>query len=153
MTITNHVLAGSIIGLSIREPILAIILAFVSHFAMDMLPHFGYPGRKGFPEVLKHRLSYIVGFITFLSTFWIILILIANNQWFPLLCGLTATSPDLAGLYNYLAYEKKGESAKGMLKLLHVQFHRRIQRFERPWGIYVEIVGFVILLSVFLRAI
>jgi len=33
-----------------------------------------------------------------------------------------------------------------MLKLLHVQFHRRMQIFERPWGIYIEIVGFIILL-------
>ncbi len=146
MTITNHVIAGSIIGLTVKEPILAITIAFASHFVMDMLPHFGYPGRKGYPEVLKHRLSYIVGFISFFSTLWVIFILMTNNLWFPLICGVAAASPDVAGLYNYLAYEKKGGSAKGMLKLLHVQFHRRIQRFERPWGIYVEIVGFIILL-------
>lgn len=75
----------------------------------------------------------------------------ANNQGFPLICGIVAASPDIAGLYNYLAYEKKGELAKGMLKLLHVQFHRRIQTLERPWGIYVEIAVFIILLSVLLE--
>lgn len=148
MTITNHLLAGSIIGLNIREPILAIILSFTSHFVMDMLPHFGYPGNRGYPEVLKHRLSYIVGVITFLSTLWVIFILISSNQVFPLMCGIVATSPDIAGLYNYLAYEKKGKLAKGMLKLLHVQFHRRIQTLERPWGIYFEIIVFIVLLSV-----
>lgn len=150
MTIANHVLAGSIIGLTIKEPVLAIVVAFASHFVMDILPHFGYPGNKGYPEVLKHRLSYIVGITTFFLTLWIILMLIANNLWFPLICGITAASPDIAGWYNYIAYEKKGELAKGILKLLHVQFHRRIQRFEQPWGIYIEIVVFVILSSVLL---
>ena len=52
MVITNHVLAGSLIGIGIKEPTLAITLAFVSHFVMDALPHFGYPGRKGYPVVL-----------------------------------------------------------------------------------------------------
>lgn len=151
MLITNHILAGSIIGLTIKEPSLAIITAFASHFAMDALPHFGYPGNKGYPEVLKHKLSYIVGFITFLSTLWISFILITNNLWFSLICGIVAVAPDFVGWYNYLAYEKKGEFAKGMLKLLHVQFHRSIQRFERPWGIIVEIIAFIILLSILYR--
>jgi len=48
MLITNHVLAGSIIGLTVKEPSLAIIIAFASHFVMDMMPHFGYFGRKGY---------------------------------------------------------------------------------------------------------
>ncbi|OGE31832.1 hypothetical protein A2631_01750 [Candidatus Daviesbacteria bacterium RIFCSPHIGHO2_01_FULL_44_29] len=146
MTITNHVLAGSIIGLIVKEPILAVTIAFASHFVMDALPHFGYPGRKGFPEVLKHRLSYIVGIITLISTLWIVFILINNSLYFPLTCALVAASPDFVGWYNYIAYERKGNLATGWLKLLHVQFHRRIQKFERPWGLLVEVVVFVSLL-------
>lgn len=148
VTITNHILAGSLIGLNIKEPVLAIALSFVSHFVMDMLPHFGYPGNKGYPEVLKHKLSYVIGILTFLSTLWVIFILVSNNSYFPLFCGFVATSPDIAGWYNYIAYEKKGQFAKGLLKLFQVQFHRGIQKFERPWGIYVEIVVFIVLLTV-----
>jgi len=151
MLITNHVLAGSLIGLNIKEPALAIVIAFASHFVMDALPHFGYPGRKGYPEVLKHKLSYFVGSITLLSTLGVTLFLIANNQWFLLICGLVAASPDIAGWYNYVAYEKHGKSAKGILKLLHVQFHRRIQNFERPWGIYIEAAIFIFLLLILLN--
>lgn len=143
----------SIIGIGVNEPILAVPLAFGSHFAMDILPHFGYPGRKGFPEIVKHKLSYIVGVITLISTSIVILILITNNLWFPLMCGIVAASPDAVGWYNYIAYEKKGKLAKGLLKLLHVDFHRRIQRFERPWGIFVEIFVFTVLLSVLLKMI
>lgn len=151
MTVTNHILAGSIIGLNIKEPILAVFLAFASHFVMDMLPHFGYPGNRGYTEVLKHKLSYIVGVITLLTTAWVVFILIDNNSWFPLICGVTAASPDVAGLYNYAAYEKKGEFAKGLLKLFQVQFHRGIQKFERPWGIFIEITVFIVLLLVLLK--
>lgn len=147
MLITNHVLAGSVIGLTVKEPTLAIIVAFLSHFLMDALPHFGYPGRKGYPEALKHRLSYIVGFVTFFSTLLLILFLITSNMWFALICGIVAASPDFAGWYNYAIYERKGDLAKGILKLFHVQFHRAIQKFERPWGIYIEGLVFVILLS------
>ena len=64
-----------------------------------------------------------------------------------LMCGMIAASPDIVGYYNYAAYEKNGKLAKGLLKLLHVQFHRGIQRFERPWGIYIEVVVFIILLT------
>ncbi|MBI2022021.1 hypothetical protein HYS93_04065 [Candidatus Daviesbacteria bacterium] len=150
MLITNHVLAGSLIGLTVKEPSLAIILSLSSHFVMDALPQFGYPGRGGYPEVLKHKLSYIVGVITFLSTLLIVLFLVTSNMWFALICGIVAASPDILGWYNYVAYEKKGLSANGLLKLLHVQFHRRIQRFERPWGIYIEVIVFVILLLMLL---
>lgn len=151
MLITNHVLAGSIIGISVKEPILAIIAAFISHFLMDALPHFGYPGKKGYPEVLKHNMSYYVGLATLISTLGVVFFLITNKLWFPLICGLTAASPDIAGWYNYAAYEKKGELAKGILKLFHVQFHRGIQNFERPWGIYLEVIIAVILFSAVLN--
>ncbi|TSC88328.1 MAG: hypothetical protein G01um10147_233 [Microgenomates group bacterium Gr01-1014_7] len=149
MLITNHVLAGSIIGFTVKEPSLAIILAFASHFVMDALPHFGYPGRKGWPEALKHKLSYIAGFIALFSTLIVSLFLITNNMWFPFLCGFVAASPDLAGWYNYAFYEKHGKSATGILELLHVQFHRRIQKFERPWGLYIEAIVFAVLLMIF----
>lgn len=153
MTITNHILAGSIIGIIIKEPVLAVPLAFTSHFIMDTLPHFGYSGNKGYPEVLKHRISYFVGFGDFTLAIGVIFILIANNLWFPLICGIVATLPDAFGLYNYLAYEKKGQFASGILKIFHVQFHRKIQTLERPWGIYIEIAVFITLLSALFRNI
>lgn len=148
MLITNHVLAGAVIGVTIKEPSLAIVVAFTSHFVMDMLPHFGYPGRKGYPEALRHKLSYIVGAVTFISTLGIIFFLITKHQWFPLICGFIAASPDIVGWYNYVAYEKHGRSATGILNLFQVQFHRRIQKFERPWCIYIEIVLAIILLLI-----
>lgn len=73
-------------------------------------------------------------------------------MWLALICGIVAASPDLVGWYNYAAYEKNGKFAKGILQLFHVQFHRGIQKFERPWGIYVEGLVFAILLAILLAS-
>jgi hypothetical protein len=151
MTITNHMLAGSIIGLALADkPILALILAVSSHFAMDALPHFGYPGRKGYSEALRHRLSYQVGVATVITTLALILFLVVKGEWFALLAGVLATLPDALGVYNYLGYEKHGQYATGPLKWVHVRFHRAIQRYERPWGVYVEVPVFLVLGTVLL---
>jgi len=144
MTITNHVLVGSIIGITAKEPTLALSLAFASHFVMDALPHFGYEGNKGYGEALKHRLSYQVGIISALTTTGVIAFLIINAQWLALVTGLVAASPDLVGIYNYRKYERFGTEASQFIKLFHIKFHRTIQQYERPWGIYIELAVFLL---------
>lgn len=39
MFVTSHLLTGAAIGSVVPNPLLTIPLAFVSHFAMDALPH------------------------------------------------------------------------------------------------------------------
>jgi len=41
MTLTNHLLAGAALAKLLPLP-LAIPLAFLSHFVLDALPHFGF---------------------------------------------------------------------------------------------------------------
>lgn len=147
MIITNHFLAGSLIAVAIPEPVIALSLAFASHFVMDALPHYGYPGNKGYGEALKHKLSYISTAIALLLLAVIVGLLVANSLWLALAAGLVAISPDIVGLWNYLAFEKQGRKGNNILAKLHVKFHRRIQWCERPWGIYIEIVVFVVLLG------
>ena len=148
MTITNHILAGAVIGLAVKNPAVAVALAFASHFVMDALPHFGYAGRKGYAEVLRHNLSYLVAVVTLVTTLAVIAVLALHGQWLAIFAGLVAASPDAAGLYNWLAYEKRGKRATGLLELFHVKFHRQIQWCERPWGIIVEVAVFVALSAV-----
>lgn len=145
MTITNHILAGAIIGLTITNPVAAVALAFLSHFVMDALPHFGYAGKKGYEEVLKHRLSYVVAIITLVTALVVLGLLVLNGKWYAVAIALVATLPDAMGLYNWLRNEKHGKSAPGIVKLLHIKFHRAIQWYERPWGILVEGAVFVVL--------
>lgn len=155
MTITNHILAGALIGLVISNPIAAIAGAFISHFVMDALPHFGYAGKRGYGEALKYKLSYVVALVALLTSLTVVLLLALSGKWFAILTGLIAASPDAIGLYNWLAYEKHGKKADSIIELFHVKFHRRIQWCERPWGVIVEILVFVglLLLSISLLPI
>ncbi|RTK94996.1 hypothetical protein EKI60_00875 [Candidatus Saccharibacteria bacterium] len=145
MTVTNHLLAGAIIVSVIKEPLLALPLAFVSHFVMDALPHFGYAGNKGYGEALKHSLSYWVGIASTVTVIGLVILLIAQGLWIELVAGLIAASPDLVGLYNYTRDERHNQEPNRFIHTLHIRFDRVIQRYERPWGIYVELVAFTVL--------
>ena len=46
MTATNHALTGAIIGLTAVNPLPAVLLAFVSHYFLDIMPHFGLPEKN-----------------------------------------------------------------------------------------------------------
>ncbi|HTE22131.1 MAG TPA: hypothetical protein VK674_03745 [Candidatus Limnocylindria bacterium] len=150
MTVTNHILAGALIGMTVHNPIVAALLAFASHFVMDALPHFGYAGRKGYSEALKHKLSYGVAGFTLISSVAIVGILMVNREWFALMTGLVAASPDAVGLYNYLMYERRDQAAQGLSKL-HIKTHRAIQWCERPWGVLTELATSIALSSVLWR--
>lgn len=100
MVVTNHLLAGALIGILVNEPLAAVTFAFASHFAMDALPHFGYPGNHGYGEALRHRLSYVVLDVMILTTLAVTFWLLQTGHWFALACAFIAASPDTIGLYN-----------------------------------------------------
>jgi hypothetical protein len=131
----NHAAVGAVIGLAI-QPMLAVPLAFASHFLLDALPHFGYPGKGGYGEAFKHKLTYF--FIAFDAAGCAILLYLMAGQ--PLIvwtCALVAVTPDIFWLYRYFWYERKGLKAPGDGVTL---WHRRIQWFERPIGFVIEVV-------------
>ena len=46
MLVTNHVLSGALIGGVVRRPVPAFVLGVASHFALDMVPHWGKWGSR-----------------------------------------------------------------------------------------------------------
>ncbi len=145
MTASNHAIAGAVIALTVRQPILVVPLAFLSHFVLDTLPHYGYPGHKGFNEVLKHKLFYFVESWDVVAMLGLVFVLRGQGV-LPYLAGLTAISPDFIWLYRYIFFERKGltRPSSGWFTL----FHQNIQRFERPWGVGVEVIWFALMFSV-----
>ena len=51
MLLTNHVLAGALLGAASRGPVMAFAAGVVSHFAMDVVPHWGDPDYSRFLRV------------------------------------------------------------------------------------------------------
>ncbi|OGL38436.1 hypothetical protein A3B63_00700 [Candidatus Saccharibacteria bacterium RIFCSPLOWO2_01_FULL_49_22] len=142
MTAVNHAITGSVIALVIDKPLLAIPLAFASHFLQDALPHFGYPGNEGFGEAFKHRLTTIILIIDplLIISFLAALIYYSADVW-VYIAAIAAVLPDFEWPVAYWGFERKGKkpwrSPIGNL-------HWRIQKLERSWGLFVEIAWYVL---------
>jgi len=136
MTFTNHLLTGAALAKILPLPV-AIPAALVSHFALDALPHFGF---KTIEERMRHMRAFkavvaLDGIAAAVIAGW----LIQNGHVWWLISGLVACSPDLAWIYRFTVEEKFGR-AKPTEGNRFIQFHRNIQRYERLWGITVEVM-------------
>lgn len=139
MTATNHIATGALIGTVIGKPWLAFPVAFLSHFLLDALPHFGTEA----PNVLARNADPLFRRVltgdVILSVVTLTL-LVYGRRWVPLLCGLVAYAPDVAWLYRGYFENKTGVHKQ---RNWFNEFHRRIQRYEKRWGIYVEATFFI----------
>jgi len=142
MTLVNHAAAGAIIALTINKPILSLPLAFISHYALDALPHFGY-GRGGFGEAFKHKLTQVYIAFDLIAMPFLIWSLIGTS-WVIWAAAFIATIPDLMWPYVYFGFEKKNLTPPGGPL---TEFHSWIQWCHRPWGLIVEIILAVILIA------
>lgn len=58
MLVTNHVLSGALIGAVVRRPVPAFLSGVASHFALDMVPHWGVAeGVDWFPVAVRDGLT------------------------------------------------------------------------------------------------
>jgi len=141
MTASNHVLAGAVIAVGVNNPVLALPLAFLSHFVLDAIPHFGV--HKGDPIARnKHGLFRFVLTIDVLYalTLAIALPLLLRDfvaYWVVAGAMLLAWLPD--GLWTLSFYYEVRHGRvlpkRGRLQ----QFHAQIQKESVP-GLAVEVV-------------
>lgn len=138
MTGSNHVVAGALIATVVQQPVAAIPLAFLSHFVLDALPHYGDTDQRSW---LNRHFSYVLIIDGLITTIFLMSILILQpSGWLVMIiAGLVAVSPDLLWLPYYLAYLKHEHKEDTKL----AAFLKWIQWGERPWGIYVEVVWLV----------
>ena len=105
MILTPHLLLGAAIASKIEYAPLAIILAFLSHYLLDLIPHIEYSidniekrhWQKSSPDILRVFLDF---------SFGILLILIFSNppaggQPIIFICAFFAILPDGLDLLNY----------------------------------------------------
>jgi hypothetical protein len=146
MTGFNHGITGAVIALTIKQPALALPLAFLSHFATDMIPHFGL----GKESILNRKFNVVLmaDFIFSVSLMAVLAILFPSHIWLIWACMIAAASPDLMWAYHHL-YRVKIKKSK--LKLGRIaKLHSQIQWSQTLAGIGVEaawflLMGFIIL--------
>lgn len=136
MTATNHSLTGAIIGLTLGIPILAIPLAFMSHFLLDSFPHFGFSnlnerGTK-FTKLLLIDASLCALLVMVLSItrpeFWVV----------ASLSAFAAASPDFMWAPDY--FRQRNGSQQLLNSNFVKRYHSRIQWYQRPPGAIIEVL-------------
>ena len=131
MTATSHAVTGATIATLVRQPLLALPLAFMSHFICDMVPHFGIDSKFG-SRSMYWRLGIDTAVAITIAVF--LLIIGVSDPWYLALAGFVAMSPDLMWLYH--GVKNHSPADYGVIS----RTHTNIQLFERPVGILVEIV-------------
>ena len=136
MTTANHLLAGTILALTIKEPALVLPLAFLSHFLLDALPHYGH---DGYGEAFRHKETLIMELLGLIG---IAALLSAGVYgWnLALLAAVVAVSPDFEWPFRYFLFERRG---KPPFKTPLTRIHKNIQWCERNWAMTVEVGFFV----------
>ncbi len=132
MTGTNHALTGALIGGVIASPIIALPVAFASHFLLDALPHYGE--KAGQRKKLFKTVVAVDGILLFTG----VIIAITSQQLLPALSAIAAISPDFFWIYRYIFKEKWGTLDAGPKHPFNA-WHANIQRYERRWGLLVEV--------------
>lgn len=151
MTATNHALTGALIGLVVGQPVIAIPVAFLSHFVCDAIPHYGQTTENVWSKIFKVYLLIdallcvgLVGALTYRHpVHW----LLAS------ICAFLATSPDLYWIprFTFGLRNHKPMKRDRIGKLLGSE---GIQWFQRPIGAVVEVawaVGAIVLLLPFVK--
>lgn len=152
MTATNHTLTGAVTATFIANPFVAIPVAFLLHFVLDSLPHYGasyLPPDRQRIFMTSSSFKFILAFDSVLALSFLLSVAVIQPQSWPLIiaCGIACASPDLMWLPRWLN-DLKDKTNKPLGKV--ASFHSRIQWGERPWGWIIEAAWFVTFLSVYL---
>lgn len=136
MTGINHAITGALIATAVTNPVLMVPIAFVSHLALDSLPHFGEV--HGFRKKLTKSVWLIDGLLLVALAIWFG----GNAQWLALLGAVVAISPDFVWIYRLMVEEKFGKYPPTPLSGFN-KFHAGIQKFESRKGLLVDIIWFL----------
>lgn len=144
MTATNHMLAGAVLATTLHNPLLVFPTAVVSHFLLDVLPHFGIKEEEHVQRNSHPLFRYILIIdITLLIALMALLpaILKAGVSRWVLMSGMfLAWAPDLVWVRSFFS-ELRHKTHFPQYSWFS-RLHQRIQWFEKPWGIVTEVVWF-----------
>jgi hypothetical protein len=134
-------LTGAVIAAAVQQPLLVVPLAFISHFVLDMFPHFGVEesdtaARNNHP---LFRAVLMADLMTLALALIFVPIVFSNHvSWWILLIGMFAAwIPDIVWIIHFW-HDRRGHERKKPTGL--TRFHQKIQWFERPPGLITEII-------------
>lgn len=146
MILLVHLLLGAAIGQKISNPYMAIILALLSHYVLDLIPHFDYSLTdtdkrhwiRLWPNIIKISIDLAVGIL--------LIVIFSANRLIIYTCAFFAALPDGLTVINSIF--------PGQYLELHRRFHidiihaKKDQKISNFWRILGEII--VVLISIIL---
>jgi len=152
MILLVHVLFGAAIGSSVTNIPLAIVLAFLGHYLLDLLPHIEYPieniekkqWRKALPDILRIIADLLIG---------ILLILIFSKSALPAgrqaiiyICAFMGILPDGFSVLSYFISNKILKTHNKIHQKIHFLKDKKISNFWRfSSQIFVIIISTILL--------
>ena len=144
MTATNHVVTGAVVAAAIGQPAVALPVAFLLHFVLDALPHYGH--RDDEPAAKSYeRLKLLLPIDAAVAALILLAIVLAHPPNWPVMVlgGILCASPDMMWMPKFVRH-LLGKASSAQPNWL-MRFHHWIQWGERGWGKYVEAVWFVVI--------
>jgi hypothetical protein len=151
VTAVNHALTGTVIGLTIGQPLLAVPLAVASHFICDAIPHFKMAEPDRVVIKTDRFRTYLMLEAGLCGALVAALALLQPAHWLlAAVCAFAAAAPDFFWINKYLTIRRGKKWRPGAF----AKFAGAIQWFQRPVGAVVEVAWFaaaIILLAPFIR--
>ena len=142
-----HIVIGALLACRIKPPWLALVSAFLSHYVLDLLPHWNYPllelkrigFRRAVPELIAGILDVSAG-IT-------IVYFVSRNFFLALLGGIIAMLPDIVTFANTIFTNPALSRICGISEKIHFPKEKN----SLPVGIAVEAMVLAAGITFFLR--
>lgn len=144
MVLTPHLLAGAAIASNVQSPALALVIAFLSHFLLDILPHREYSIRKIKEKKWRESFSVFLKMAADMSIGLLAIFLLSENTPIIYAAAFVSILSDGANLLNIILPSK--------LLGYHLAFHQKIHFFEgKKISVYWRVLSesLVIFLSIF----
>lgn len=143
MILLAHMLMGAAIGHLIKNPFLAIILAFLSHYFLDLFPHVEYSIKniknKEWRSAGHDFLKVILDFLAALA-----LISFFANNWIIYICVFFSILPDgFSLLANLIPHKTLSKHKEWHGEKIHFLKYKKIPMF---WKILTQVLTAIICL-------
>ena len=135
MILLVHMLFGAAVGLSINNIYIAIIVAFLSHYFLDLFPHIEY-------NIKSTRRNAIIKILTDLCLGFLLVFIFSKNLSIAYVYAIVAIMPDgLTVLGKLLPNKILATHTYIHTQKVHFLKHKKISTF---WRIFSQIMAIVI---------
>ena len=155
MLLLSHTITGAVIGQKTGDPIVISLIALISHFILDRIPHWNYLDQQGHKEYNEnekfHLWKYIEAVPDIITTLlvYFTFLFCFPDKWLEISLGVGfAILPDFLTLSKYIPYIK---SVFRPLNKLHYKIQGRIKKYHKAVvGLAIQILYICLLMTIFI---